>query len=62
MATSTFDRPLVLDNDEDIQRFWDVMNNTEPQPIYLDKNFLREMDECAELFEQKVKNARSQLS
>ena len=59
MATSTFDRPLVLEKDEDIARFWDVMNNTKPQPIYLDRNFMREMDECADLFDQKVKNARS---
>ena len=48
MATSTFDRPLVLEKEEDVERFWHVMNNIEPQPIYLDRNFLREMDECAE--------------
>ena len=59
MATSTFDRPLVLEKDEDIQRFWEVMNTAKPQPICVDKNFIREMDECAELFRQKVRNARS---
>ena len=59
MATSTFDRPLVLEKEEDVERFWHVMNNIEPQPIYLDRNFLREMDECAELFRQKVRNAHS---
>jgi len=33
VATSTFDRPLVLEKDEDIQRFWEVMNS-EPKPIF----------------------------
>ncbi|MBQ9574702.1 MAG: hypothetical protein IJR27_05435 [Synergistaceae bacterium] len=59
MATSTFDRPLVLEKEEDIKRFWVVMRTSKPKPIYIDRNFMREMDECAELFLQKVKNARS---
>ncbi len=59
MATSTFDRPLVLEKEEDIKRFWEVMRTSKPKPIYIDRNFMREMDECAELFLQKVKNARS---
>ena len=33
MATSTFDRHLVLEKDEDIERFWKVMNS-EPKPIF----------------------------
>ncbi len=51
MATSTFDRPLVLDNDEDIQRLWDVMNNTEPQPIYIDTDIEEGMRRCEKLLE-----------
>ena len=56
MATSTFDRPLVLEKDEDIERFWQVMNS-EPNPIYMEENFMQEMDECAELCLQKLRNA-----
>ena len=56
MATSTFDRPLVLENDEDIKRFWEVMHS-EPKPIYVEENFMQEMDECAELCLQKLRNA-----
>ena len=56
MATSTFDRPLVLEKDEDIERFWQVMNS-EPKPIYMEENFMQEMDECAELCLQKLRNA-----
>ena len=59
MATSTFDRPLVLEKEEDIKRFWEVMRTSKPKPIYIDRNFMREMDECAELCIQKLKNARS---
>lgn len=58
MATSTFDRPLVLEKDEDIQRFWDVMNS-EPKPIFRNLETEEGMRRCAELFRQKVRNARS---
>ena len=57
MATSTFDRPLVLEKDEDIERFWQVMNS-EPKPIFRNFEVEKDMEECAELFRQKVKNER----
>lgn len=59
MSSNTFDRPLVLEKEEDIERFWYVMEHAEPKPIYIKRNFLKEMDECAELFLQKVRNAQS---
>ena len=59
MSTNTFDRPLVLEKEEDIERFWYVMEHAEPQPLYYDPKFFEEMDECAELCIQKLKNARS---
>ena len=58
MATSTFDRPLVLEDEEDIKRFWYVMNNTEPKPIFRDFEVEKDMEECAELFSQIAKNDR----
>lgn len=58
MATSTFDRPLVLEKDEDIQRFWEVMNS-EPKPIFRNLEMEEDMRRCAELFRQKVRNSRS---
>ena len=57
MATSTFDRPLVLEKDEDIQRFWEVMN-LEPKPIFRNLDMEEGMRRCGELFRQKVRNAR----
>ena len=57
MATSTFDRPLVLEKDEDIERFWQVMNS-EPKPIFRNFEVEKDMEECAELFRQKVENER----
>ena len=59
MSTSTFDRPLVLEKEEDIERFWHVMNNIEPQPIFRNLETEEGMRRCAELFRQKVKNAHS---
>ncbi|MBR2207240.1 MAG: hypothetical protein IJ859_00355 [Synergistaceae bacterium] len=56
MATSTFDRPLVLEKDEDIKRFWDVMNS-EPNPIFRNLETEEGMRRCAELFKQKVRNS-----
>ena len=58
MATSTFDRPLVLEKDEDIERFWQVMNS-EPKPIFRNLEMEEGMRRCAELFKQKARNARS---
>ena len=57
MATSTFDRPLVLEKDEDIQRFWEVMSY-EPKPIFRNLEVEKDMDECAELFKQIALNDR----
>ncbi|MBR1436982.1 MAG: hypothetical protein IJ587_00465 [Synergistaceae bacterium] len=57
MATSTFDRPLVLEKDEDIKRFWDVMNS-EPKPIFRNLEVEKDMDECAELLQQIAQNDR----
>lgn len=57
MATSTFDRLLVLEKDEDIQRFWEVMNS-DPKPIFRDLEVEEGMRRCAELFRQKVRNSR----
>ena len=56
MSTNTFDRPLVLEKDEDIERFWQVMNS-EPKPLYIDREVIEGMRRCEELFERKVKNA-----
>ena len=56
MSTNTFDRPLVLEKDEDIERFWLVMNS-EPKPLYIDREVIEGMRRCEELFEKKVKNA-----
>ena len=56
MATSTFDRPLVLEKDEDIERFWQVMNS-EPKPIFRNLETEEGMRRCAELFRQKVRNS-----
>ncbi len=56
MSTNTFDRPLVLEKDEDIERFWQVMNS-EPKPLYIDREVIEGMRRCEELFEKKVKNA-----
>ena len=50
MATSTFDRPLVLENDEDIQRFLEVMN-LEPKPLYIDRDIEEGMRRCERLLE-----------
>ena len=50
MATSTFDRPLVLENEEDIKRFWEVMNS-EPKPLYIDRNIEEGMRRCEKLLE-----------
>ena len=50
MATSTFDRPLVLEKDEDIQRFWEVMN-LEPKPLYRDRDIEEGMRRCERLLE-----------
>ncbi len=50
MATSTFDRPLVLEKDEDIQRFWEVMNS-EPKPIFRDLEVEESMRRCEKLLE-----------
>ena len=58
MATSTFDRPLVLEKDEDIERFWQMMNS-EPKPIHRNLETEEGMRRCAELFKQKIRNARS---
>ena len=55
MATSTFDRPLVLEKDEDIERFWKVMNS-EPKPIFRNLEVEKDMDECAELLQQIALN------
>lgn len=57
MATSTFDRPLVLEKDEDIERFWKVMNS-EPKPIFRNLEVEKDMDECAELLQQIALNDR----
>ena len=57
MATSTFDRPLVLEKDEDIKRFWDVMNS-DPKPIFRNLEVEKDMDECAELLQQIAQNDR----
>ncbi|MBQ9389992.1 MAG: hypothetical protein IJU07_07465 [Synergistaceae bacterium] len=57
MATSTFDRPLVLEKDEDIERFWQVMNS-EPKPIFRNFEVEKDMEECAELFKQIAENDR----
>ena len=58
MATSTFDRPLVLEKDEDIERFWEVMNS-EPKPIFRNLETEEGMRRCVELFKLKVRNTRS---
>ena len=50
MATNTFDRPLVLEKDEDIQRFWEVMN-LEPKPIFRDLEVEEGMRRCEKLLE-----------
>ena len=57
MATSTFDRPLVLEKDEDIQRFWEVMNS-DPKPIFRNLEMEEDMRRCAELFRQIALNDR----
>ena len=57
MATSTFDRPLVLEKDEDIERFWKVMNS-EPKPIFRNLEVEKDMDERAELLQQIALNDR----
>ena len=57
MATSTFDRPLVLEKDEDIERFWQVMNS-EPKPIFRHLEVEKDMDECAELLQQIAQSDR----
>ncbi len=58
MATSTFDRPLVIEKEEDIERFWKVMNS-EPKPLEVDPEIIKGMRECTELFRQKVESERS---
>ena len=50
MATSTFDRPLVLEKDEDIERFWQVMNS-DPKPISIDRDIEEGMRRCEKLLE-----------
>ena len=50
MATSTFNRPLVLEKEEDIQRFWEVMN-LEPKPLYIDRDIEEGMRRCERLLE-----------
>ena len=50
MSTNTFDRPLVLEKDEDIERFWQVMNS-EPKPLYIDREVIEGMRRCEELLE-----------
>ena len=50
MATSTFDRPLVLEKDEDIKRFWEVMNS-EPKPIFRNLEVEEGMRRCEKLLE-----------
>ena len=57
MATSTFDRPLVLEKDEDIQRFWEVMNS-DPKPIFRNLEMEEDMRRCAELFRHIALNDR----
>ena len=52
MATSTFDRPLVIEDEEDIKRFWYVMNNTEPKPIYVDREIEEGEKRCEELLKR----------
>lgn len=53
MATSTFDRPLVIEDEEDVKRFWAAMNS-EPKPIFRNPETEEGMKECAEL----LKNMR----
>ena len=50
MATSTFDRPLVLEKDEDIARFWEVMNS-EPKPIFRNFEVEEGMRRCEKLLD-----------
>ena len=50
MATSTFDRPLVLEKDEDIKRFWELMNS-EPKPIFRNLEIEEGMRKCEKLLE-----------
>ncbi len=50
MATSTFDRPLVLEKDEDIKRFWEVMNS-DPKPIFRNLETEEGMRRCEKLLE-----------
>ena len=57
MATSTFDRPLVLEKEEDIERFWYVMNNVEPKPIHRNYETEEAMRRCGELLAEKLRNA-----
>ena len=59
MSTNTFDRPLVIEREEDIKRFWNVMNNSEPKPLYIHREFDEDMRRCEELLEQKLLNAPS---
>ena len=58
MSTNTFDRPLIITKDEDVEYFWKIYNNIKPKPLPLHKNFLEEMDEVAELFKQKVESQK----
>ena len=50
MATSTFDRPLVLEKDKDIEKFWEVMNS-EPKPISRNFEIEEGMRRCEKLLE-----------
>lgn len=54
MSTNTFDRPLIIEDEEDIKRFWDFMENAERHPIYRDPEFEEGMRRCAE----KLKHIR----
>ena len=58
MSTNTFDRPLVLEKEEDIEKFWSVMNSIEPKPIHRNYEMEEGMKRCAELIRQKLRNAR----
>lgn len=51
MSTNTFDRPLVIEKEEDIKRFWEVMSYP-PNPIHRNYEMEESMRRCEKLLEK----------
>ncbi len=51
MSTNTFDRPLELKTDEEIEYFWNAYNNAPVMPLKRNPEMIERMRRCEKLLD-----------